>query len=67
MDGHMNAISDGTVVVFGCRNVFAMRGVVKLGVHVVFNVFKERFELDVRFNGSDVEGSPIVVAKDIVE
>jgi len=54
MDGHTNAFSNGVVVAFGGRNVFALRGVVKLCVHVVFNVFKERFELDVRFNGSDI-------------
>jgi len=47
--------------------MFALRGVVKLGIHVVFNVFKERLALDVRFNGSDIDGGLIVAAKNVVE
>ena len=66
MDGHTDAISDGSFVAFCCRNMLALR-IVKLGIHVVFDVFKESFELDVRINGSDIDGGPIVSSKDIVE
>jgi len=67
MDSHTNAISYGSVVAFGCWNMLALRGVVKLGIHLVFSIFEERFELDVRINGSDIDGGPIVASKDIVE
>jgi len=46
--------------------MLTLRGVVKLGVHVVFNILEERLELDVRINGSDIDGGPIVSSKDIV-
>jgi len=67
MDGHTDAISNGSVVAFDCWNMLALRGIVKLGIHVVFNIFKERLELNVRINGSGIDGSPIVTSKDIVE
>jgi len=47
--------------------MFALRDVVKLCVHVVFNIFEERFELNVRFNRSDIDGSVIASAEDVVE
>jgi len=67
MDGHTDVISYGSVVAFSCWDMLALRGIVKLGIHVVFNIFKERLELDVRINGSDIDGSLIVSSKDIVE
>jgi len=66
MNGHTNAISHGSVVAFSCRNMLSLRGAVKLGVHVVFNVFEERLELDVRFyrlhygQQTDAQGHPDV-------
>jgi len=41
IDGHMDAISHGSVVVFSSWDMFALRGAVELGIHVVFNVFEE--------------------------
>jgi len=67
IDGNKNAISCDSVVAFNCWNMLALRGAVKLGIHVVFNVFEESFEFDVRVNGSDVDGGAIVVAQGVVE
>jgi len=67
MDGHTNAISYGLVVAFSSGNMLVLRGVVKLGIHVVFNVFEESLELDVGVNGSDIDSGAIVAAKDVVE
>jgi len=50
MDGHTDAISYGAVVAFSSWDMFALRGAVKLGIHVVFDVFEESLELDVRIN-----------------
>jgi len=41
MDGHMNVVSYGSVVAFSSWDMLALRGVVELGIHVVFNVFEE--------------------------
>jgi len=60
-------ISYGAVVAFGCWNMLALRGVIKLRIHVVFNIFEERLELDVGINGSDIDSGAIVATKDIVE
>jgi len=47
--------------------MFALRGVVELGIHVVFNVFEESLELDVGINRSDINGDPIASAENVVE
>jgi len=67
LDGHTNAISCGLVVASSCWDMLALRGMVKLCIHVVFNIFEESLELDVGVNGSDVDGGAIAAAKDIVE
>jgi len=41
MDGHADAISYGLVVAFSSWDMFALQGVVELGIHVVFNGFEE--------------------------
>jgi len=67
MDGHTDAISDGLIVAFSSWDMLALRGVVKLGIHVVFKVFEESLELDVGINRSDIDSGAIVAAKDVVE
>jgi len=67
MDGHTNVISYGSVDAFSCWDMLARRGVVKLCIHVVFNVFEESVELNVGINGSDIDSGAIVAARDVVE
>jgi len=67
MDGHTDAISYGLVVAFSSWDMLALRGIVKLGIHVVFNVFEESLELNVGINGSDKDSGAIVAAKDVVK
>jgi len=52
MDGHTNAISDGSVVAFSSLDML---------------VFKESLELDVRINRGDIDGGSIVSVEDVVE
>jgi len=52
---------------FSSWDMFALRGVVELGIHVVFNVFEESLELDVGINRSDINGDPIASAENVVE
>jgi len=67
MDGHTDAISCGSVVVLNSWDMFALRGAVELGIHVVFNIFEESLELDVGINRSDTDGGPIALAENVVE
>jgi len=67
MDGHTNAISYGSVVAFSSWDMLALRGVVELGIHAVFNVFEESLELDVGINRGDIDGGSIVSAENVVE
>jgi len=50
MDCHSNAMSYGAVVAFSSWDMLALRGIVKLGIHVVFDVVEECLELDVGIN-----------------
>ena len=64
---HADAFGNGSVVAFCCRDVLALWSIVKLCIHVVFDVFEERLEFDVRFDGSDIDRSSVVAAQDVVE
>jgi len=67
MNCDVDAFSNGSVVAFSCRDVLALRSIVKLCIHVVFDFFEEGLEFNVRLNGSDINRSPIVAAQDVVE
>jgi len=62
-----NVFSNGSVVTFSHWNVLALRSIVKLFIHVVFDFFEEGFELNVRLEGSDIDRGSIVAAKDVVK
>jgi len=67
VNSNANAFSDGSVVAFSGWNVLALGSIVKLCIHVVFNFFKEGFELNVRLNRSRIDCGPIVAAEDVVK
>jgi len=67
MNSNAYAFSDGSVVAFSCRDMLALRSIVKLCVHVFFDFFEEGLEFNVRLDGSDIDCNPIVAAEDVVE
>jgi len=54
MDGHTNAISYGLVVAFSCRNMFALRGEVELGIHAMLSSTSSKRDLNLMSDSMDV-------------
>jgi len=67
VNGHADAFGNGSVVAFSCRDVLALRSIVKLCIHVVFDFFEEGLEFNVRLDGSDINHCRIVAVEDVVE
>jgi len=57
MNCNADAFSNGSVVAFSCRDVLALRSIVELCIHVVFDFFEEGLEFNVQLDGSDINRS----------